>query len=133
MWLELVTSGVLDGRKTVVKLIYLAALESLRISDKDLETSEEDTDSCSNMDAYKYVDLSTYSVYSLDDVLKLKQLIISYLNPYITLCLKRMLMFISDKSLGHYFSSINYSITIYDIMTVDTILEFLRATYSNQC
>ena len=50
MWLEPIAAGLFDDRKALVKSRYLAARESSGRSDEDSETSEEDTDSCTDMD-----------------------------------------------------------------------------------
>ena len=50
MWLEPIAAGFFDDRKALVKSRYLAAQESSGRSDEDSETSEEDTDSCTDMD-----------------------------------------------------------------------------------
>ena len=50
MWLEPIAVEVFDERKALVKSRYLAALESSGRSDEESESSEEDTNSCSDME-----------------------------------------------------------------------------------
>ena len=50
MWLEPIAAEVFDDRKALVKSRYLAARESLGRSDEESESSEEDTNSCSDME-----------------------------------------------------------------------------------